>query len=128
MAESSQKPPQPQTARKNIRSQNRRELESWLLRNGHPRFRADQILRWLYARRVDSWDKMRNLPESLREALSENFDAGLPILARRQTSADASQKYLWRLSNGDFVESVLLPSNPNETGDSASRKTLCVST
>ena len=128
MAESSPKPPQTQTARKNIRSQNRRELESWMLRNGHPRFRADQILRWLYARRVDSWDKMRNLPKSLREALSENFDAGLPILARRQTSADASQKYLWHLSDGEFVESVLLPASPNGTGVAASRKTLCVST
>ena len=128
MAKASQKPPKPQTVRKNIRSQNRRELESWLRRNGHPRFRADQILRWLYARRVDSWRAMRNLPESLRETLAENFDASLPILTRRQTSADASQKYLWSLSDGHFVESVLLPANPNRDGAAADRKTLCVST
>lgn len=128
MTEASQKPPKPQTARKNIRSQHRRELESWLFRNGYPRFRADQILHWLYARRVDSWRAMRNLPKSLGEDLAKNFDVGLPILARRQTSADASQKYLWRLSNGDFVESVLLPASPNRTGAAADRKTLCVST
>lgn len=128
MAESAEKSLKPQTPRKNIRSQHRRELESWLLRNGHPRFRADQILRWLYARRVDSWNTMSNLPESLREALSENFDASLPILAQRQTSADATQKYLWRLSDGEFVESVFIPASPNRTGAVAGRKTLCVST
>ena len=117
-----------QAVRDNIRSQHRRELESWLLRNGHPRFRADQILHWLYTRRVDSWSAMRNLPELLREALAENFDAGLPILARRQTSADATQKYLWRLSDGEFIESILIPASPNRTADAANRKTLCVST
>lgn len=128
MAESAGKSPKPQASCKNIRSQHRRELESWLLRNDHPRFRAAQILRWLYARRVDSWDTMSNLPESLRKALSENFDVGLPILARRQTSADTTQKYLWRLSDGEFVESVLIPASPNRTGAAADRKTLCVST
>ncbi len=117
-----------QAVRDNIRSQHRRELESWMLRNGHPRFRADQILHWLYTRRVNSWSAMRNLPESLREALSENFDAGLPILARRQTSADATQKYLWRLSDGEFIESILIPASPNRIADAANRKTLCVST
>lgn len=106
MAEAARKSP-PQTVRDNIRSKHRRELESWLLRNGHPRYHADQILRWLYARRVDSWDTVSNLPESLREDLAKNFDAGLPALAQRQASADATQKYLWRLSDGDFIESVL---------------------
>lgn len=128
MAESAEKSPKPQAPRKNIRSQHRRELESWLLRNGHPRFRADQILRWLYARRVDSWNTMSNLPESLQKDLAENFDAGLPILAQRQTSADATQKYLWRLSDGEFVESVFIPASPDRTGAVAGRKTLCVST
>lgn len=128
MAEASGKSPKPQAARKNIRSQHRRELESWLLRNGYPRYRAEQILRWLYVRRVDSWDTMSNLPESLREDLAENFDAGLPTLAQRQASADSTQKYLWSLSDGDFIESVLIPASPNRTGAAANRKTLCVST
>lgn len=128
MAEAAGKSPKPQAARKNIRSQHRRELESWMLRNGHPRYRAEQILRWLYVRRVDSWDTMSNLPESLREDLAENFDAGLPTLAQRQASADSTQKYLWSLSDGDFIESVLIPASPNRTGAAANRKTLCVST
>lgn len=71
---------------------------------------------------------MSNLPESLREDLAKNFDAGLPALAQRQASADATQKYLWRLSDGDFIESVLILASPNRTGAVADRKTLCVST
>ena len=128
MAEAAGKSPPTQSVRGNIRSQHRRELESWLLRNGQPRYRADQILRWLYARRVDSWDAMHNLPEALREALAENFDVSLPALAHRQASADATQKYLWRLSDGEFVESVLIPASPSRTGVAVGRKTLCVST
>lgn len=127
MAAAAGKSPPP-AKRDNIRSQHRRELECWLLRNGHPRYRAEQILRWLYGRRVDSWAAMSNLPESLRKALAENFDAGLPALAQRQASADFTQKYLWRLSDGEFVESVLIPASPNPTGAPAGRKTLCVST
>lgn len=128
MAEAAGKSPPTQAARGNIRSQHRRELESWLLRNGQPRYRADQILHWLYVRRVDSWDAMRNLPEALRETLAEIFDVSLPALAQRQASADATQKYLWRLSDGEFVESVLIPASPSRTGVAAGRKTLCVST
>ena len=49
-------------------------------------------------------------------------------LARKQGSADTTQKFLWKLSDGQFVESVLIPASPSLYGDKSDRRTLCVST
>ena len=113
---------------RNIRSLHRDELEDWLVTAGHPRYRCDQLLGWLYNRRVSSWDAMGNLPKALREAVSQEFEIGLPELVRQQGSLDTTKKYLWRLSDGALIESVLIPANPGQLGGASDRKTLCVST
>ena len=71
---------------------------------------------------------MTNLPKALREKLRAHFDFTPLKLARKQGARDTTQKFLWRLRDGSFVESVLIPANPALYGDRADRHTLCVST
>lgn len=95
---------------------------------GEPAYRAKQLLEWLYARRVTDWSAMSNLPKELREKLSATFSLGLLELIRKQGAPEATQKFLWRLADGAFIESVLIPANPALYGEASDRHTLCVST
>lgn len=100
------------------------QFQAW----GQPAYRVEQVLQWLYARRVASWDEMTNLPKVLREQLRGHFALEPFDLARRQGSRDTTQKFLWRLADGSFIESVLIPANPALYGEASDRHTLCVST
>jgi 23S rRNA (adenine2503-C2)-methyltransferase len=93
-----------------------------------PAYRLEQLLGWLYPRRATSWDSMTNLPRGLRDRLAERWSLGRLELVRKQGSKDTTQKFLWRLRDGSFVESVLIPANPALYGEAADRHTLCVST
>src|SRR5215468_2726235 len=116
------------TERADVRSQTREELAVRFQGWGLPGYRLDQLLRWLYARRAVTWDEMSNLPRELRQQLQEQFTLRPLELARRQGARDATQKFLWKLSDGAFIESVLIPANPALYGDPSDRHTLCVST
>ena len=86
---------------------------------GLPRYRASQLLRRLWVSPVESWAAATELPAALRAEL----DLALPLPRLEadviQQSADGTRKYLWRLSDGEAIESVLIPSG--------SRRTLCIS-
>jgi 23S rRNA (adenine2503-C2)-methyltransferase len=71
---------------------------------------------------------MTNLPKSLREKLRENFSLQSLELIRKQGARDTTQKFLWKLADGQFIESVLIPANPALYGEASDRHTLCVST
>ena len=111
-----------------IKSLTREELESQFKHWNQPAFRVTQLLDWLYARRATSWETMSNLPKSLREKLRENFSLQTLELARKQGSQDTTQKFLWKLADGSFIESVLIPANPALYGEASDRHTLCIST
>lgn len=104
------------------------DLAAEMTKLGEPAYRAGQILAWIYRQRVASIDAMSNLPKSLREKLAAAFDFTALNLARKQGARDATQKFLWQLSDGQFVESVLIPASPALYGDRSDRHTLCVST
>ncbi len=93
-----------------------------------PVYRVDQLLHWLYVRRVTSWEAMSNLPKRLREKLSEHYSLHFLELVRKQGARDTTQKFLWRLDDHSLVESVLIPATPALYGDASDRRTLCVST
>ena len=97
----------------------RERLAQWAAANGLPRYRVGQIARRLWAAPVASWDDATELPLALRSALAEAFP--LPRLDPEivQQSEDGTRKYLWRLADGEAIESVLIP-----TGG---RRTLCIS-
>ncbi len=111
-----------------IRSLTLEEVQAQFKDWGEPAFRAKQLMDWLYVQRVTSWDEMSNLSKSLREKLKAQFSLTTLQLVRKQGSRDTTQKFLWKLSDGSFIESVLIPANPALYGEASDRHTLCVST
>ena len=111
-----------------IKSLTREELEAQFKLWEQPVYRVAQLLDWLYARRVTSWDAMTNLPKALREKLRESFSLQTLELVRKQGSHDTTQKFLWRLHDHSLIESVLIPANPALYGEASDRHTLCIST
>ena len=92
----------------NLRSLTLAELADLLKTMGQPSFRAKQVYTWLH-RGIRSFDEMTDLPKTLRTALAENYPLYTPQAVRRQESArDGTIKYLWRLSDGNCVETVLM--------------------
>jgi 23S rRNA (adenine2503-C2)-methyltransferase len=111
-----------------VRSQNLEELQARFEEWSEPRYRALQLLDWLYQRKATAWEAMTNLPKALRQRLADAYDLHSLSLVRKQGSPDATQKFLWKLSDGAFIESVLIPANPALYGEPSDRHTLCVST
>ena len=84
------------------------ELAAWLKEQGEPAFRAKQIFHWLY-RGVTSFDEMSDLSKALRQKLAEQCFLTVPKVARKQVSKlDGTIKYLWELSDGNCIETVLM--------------------
>ena len=91
-----------------IKSMTLEELTDWLKEQGEPAFRARQIFKWLY-RGVTSFAEMTDLSKQLRQKLEERCALTPPQVARKQVSVqDGTIKYLWRLADGNCVESVLM--------------------
>jgi 23S rRNA (adenine2503-C2)-methyltransferase len=111
-----------------IKSLLREELEAQFKIWEQPVYRVTQLLEWLYVRHVTSWDAMTNLPKKLRAQLAENYSLQSLELIRKQGSRDITQKFLWKLADGAFIESVLIPANPALYGEASDRHTLCIST
>ena len=111
-----------------IRCQTAEELESRFRDWGQPAYRVKQLLEWLYAHRATSWEAMTNLPKALREELRQHYSLTPLELVRKQGARDSTQKFLWRLSDGALIESVLIPASPALYGEPSDRHTLCVST
>jgi len=93
-----------------------------------PLYRVEQLRHWIFEQGCFNWDEMSNLPISLRQDLKEKLDLVPMNLQRSQGSFDTTQKFLWKLRDGQFIESVLIPATEGSKGVRASRLTLCVST
>lgn len=96
------------------------ELKTWLAEQGEKEFHARQIFEWIYQKGVLSWDEMTNLSAALREKLNKYFR--LPVLQLDKITESKDQetyKFLWRLRDGQLVESVLICAE--------GRRTVCVS-
>jgi 23S rRNA (adenine2503-C2)-methyltransferase len=92
----------------NLKSMTLPELSALLKEMGQPAFRAKQLYTWLH-RGVRSYEEMTNLPGALRAALAEKYPIHAPTVLRRQESQkDGTIKYLWQLSDGNCVETVLM--------------------
>ena len=91
-----------------LKSMTLTELGQVLKDLGQPAFRAKQVYTWLH-KGVRSYDEMTNLPKALRDSLSQQYPICPPEVIRRQESQkDGTIKYLWRLSDGNCVETVLM--------------------
>ena len=104
----------------NLKNLTQPELANILKELGQPAFRAKQVYTWLH-KGVRSYDEMTNLPKALRDQLSANYPINPPKVARKQESKkDGTIKYLWQLSDGNCVETVLMRYNYGNT--------VCIST
>ena len=104
----------------NLKSMTLVEVTAALKEMGQPAFRGKQVYSWLH-KGVRSYDEMSNLSKDLRSALAEKYPFTPPEVVRKQESArDGTIKYLWRLADGNCVETVLMRYNYGNT--------VCIST
>jgi 23S rRNA (adenine2503-C2)-methyltransferase len=94
-------------------------LELWVQEAGQPAYRARQLLKWIYGRDAQAFEEMTDLGKEFRSWLTRN--ARLSCLRQETvlTDADGTRKFLFRLEDGEYIESVLI--------DEGRRLTLCVS-
>lgn len=91
-----------------LKSMSPQELAALCQEHKQPPFRGKQLFQWLH-RGVTGFDQMTNLPKAFREALAKTANIAPPQVARKQVSRqDGTIKYLWRLADGNCVESVLM--------------------
>ena len=105
---------------KNIKDFSLEEMESFIARLGKERYRARQIVKWLYRRGTSSFDEMTDLAKDLRTELSRTSRISSLELLKLERSGDGTRKYLFELEDGNQIESVLIPDG--------GRLTLCIST
>ena len=103
------------------------QLQQWLVERGEAAFRAKQIYHWLYAQLVTDFSQMANVPQALRQCLTEEASIG-PAIVRSELHSkdDRTRKILLELADGKLIESVLMLYPP--LGESSARATVCVST
>lgn len=95
------------------------DLRRWITEAGHPAFRADQILEWMYRHGAEDFARMTNLSKSLRDWLTERAIVLRSAVMRDMTSADGTRKLLLTWPDGCAVETVWIPDTD--------RNTVCVS-
>ncbi len=95
------------------------QLVGWLADRDIAAYRADQILKWIYLRQTDDFGVMSDLAKGIRTLLAQHFIIGRLGVERIETSRDGSRKYLFKLRDGRYIESVLIPERDHDT--------LCVS-
>lgn len=106
---------------KDIRDLSYIQLQNWLESINEPKYRAGQIFMWLYKKKISSFREMTNLPSVLIEKLEDNYQIFLPEIKMKQISKiDDTVKYLLQLSDGELIETVIIPAE--------GRLTICLST
>jgi 23S rRNA (adenine2503-C2)-methyltransferase len=95
-------------------------FDAWLAQGGVPRYRGEQIRKWLFARRAATWDAMTDLPKSLRSDLADHWQLWTSEIVRHTKAEDGTEKLLLRLADGGQIECVLLRDRV--------RRTICIST
>jgi 23S rRNA (adenine2503-C2)-methyltransferase len=103
----------------NILDLTREKLVSWLAEHKIAAYRAEQIQKWIYLRQADDFEVMTDLSKEIRRLLPQHFVIGRLEVERIETSRDGSRKYLFKLNDGNRIESVLIPEKDHYT--------LCVS-
>ena len=104
---------------KNIKDYDLEELKQEFLKLGEKPYRAEQVFKWLYESNVTNFDDMTNISISLREKLKEKFSLCIYRIEKKQVSSDGTKKYLFDISDGNMIETVLMEYHHG--------KTLCVS-
>ncbi len=91
-----------------IKSMTLSELTEYMTAQGYPKFRAKQIYDWCHVKVVRSVDEMNNLPKDMREHIKEHF-ISLHVVERLESKVDGTNKFVFRLQDGNVIESVFMP-------------------
>jgi 23S rRNA (adenine2503-C2)-methyltransferase len=110
----------PENSLPNLKDMTLEEIEEFIAAHGKEKYRARQIMKWLYRQGAVSFDEMTNLAKDLRTALVGMARIGQPAIETIQVSSDTTKKILFRLKDGLFIESVLIPGKNHWT--------ICIST
>ncbi len=95
--------------RTDIKSLNLEELTAFLVSAGEKTFRAKQLYEWIHQKLAGGYDEMTNLPKTLKEKLSEMAELpSLTVVEEKISQIDGTRKYLFGLSDGNVIESVLM--------------------
>lgn len=117
----------PQPATDSLLGLSKSDLESYVAAAGEKPYRAKQILEWIHRQRVDGIGEMSNLPAGLRDRMAAEFHLNDLRHVETRGSADTTRKFLFRLHDGRYVETVFIPASKGLNGRQSSRKTICVS-
>lgn len=107
------------SARVNLLDFDRQGLEEWFAEQGEKPYRARQIMQWVYQRGVTDFNAMTDLSKSTRSRLLQQATVSMPEVALERLSSDGTCKWLFRLHDGNSIETVYIPESE--------RGTLCVS-
>ncbi len=102
------------------------ELEEIVLSLNEKKFRAKQVYEWLHSHVITSYDDMRNVPKSLRSSLENKFPLELLKQENLRVSIDGTKKYLFRLKDNKFIETVLIPNTDERLTACLSSQVGCV--
>ncbi|MBO5300738.1 MAG: 23S rRNA (adenine(2503)-C(2))-methyltransferase RlmN, partial [Peptococcaceae bacterium] len=110
--------------KKDLRSMGIDDMTALLKELGQPAFRAKQLFGWVHEKQVQHIDDMHNLGKGLLAQLNEQCEITAMQLERKQVSKDGTEKFLFQLADGNYIECVLM----RYRGDmSKQRNTLCIS-
>lgn len=112
------------------------EIEALVTAQGLPKYRAAQLLDWIYQKNVLAWNEIKNLPKEALQKVSEKANlTALEIGEEKKAVTGGPSKFLFKTADGHFLESVLIssrdapgPSEDGETAQARQRETVCVST
>ncbi|MGM0441582.1 MAG: 23S rRNA (adenine(2503)-C(2))-methyltransferase RlmN [Elusimicrobiota bacterium] len=104
---------------KNIKNLTIEKLKQLLNKWDYPSFHAQQIFNWLYSKRAENFDEMTNLSKKLRKKLKKEFSLNFIEPVKKNFSEDGTVKFLYKLEDGNKIETVVIPEK--------NRNTLCVS-
>ena len=93
---------------KNIKDYDLEALKKELVSIGEKQYRAEQIFKWIYVDKVQSFDEMTNLSLELREKLKQNYTLGIFKILKKQVASDGTIKYLFDVLDGNAIETVLM--------------------
>ena len=105
--------------KKDIRALSLEQLQEFFIANGEQKFRAKQMMEWLWKNSATTFSEMNNVSKKMRETLEENFVINAVKIDTRQVSRDRTIKNAFKLYDGNIVEGVLIPTE--------NRMTACVS-
>lgn len=103
-----------------IRNINTEELRNYVNSKDQPRFRAGQVMEWIWKKGIVNFSEMNNLPSGFRQRLEEDFEFRSASESEIQISDDGTQKVLFSLFDGNYIEGVVIPQSD--------RVTACIST